>query len=107
MDLEISELLDKLVTITDHAGTVLASGIPAAIQNASDTAVNSYNLRNVTVDTVVYALNVDPLIVGGLKLGNRLVYGGAVYKIEHIIRSNNEGVASDTLFKLGCLLRAT
>lgn len=99
-----SRLMDKTVSVTrpgdDGSGgvvyTTLASGVPAAINSSGRSVPNpAYSTASVSATHTVYLS--DPTgatISGGVKVGDRIVYGTSFYEVMGVESWSNSRLSS-------------
>src|SRR5580692_7794343 len=109
----ISSLLDRLLTLQrqqitpDASGgssrsfTTLQSNLPCAISPASASIAADYARRDMVVDSHVYTTaDLDSLVAGGVKLGDRFTDGTAYYMVKAVLKSANSAVSNEVIYQV-------
>jgi hypothetical protein len=110
-----SSLLDQSLTIQrqtiapDASGgstrsfAAVATNVPCAVAPASATVTADYTRRDMIVDCHVYtAANLDTLLPGGPRLGDRFTDGTIYYLVKGVQRFTNAVIASEPVYQLDC-----
>ncbi len=110
-----STLLDRRLTLQRQQLTSDASGgttrtfvdvltlLPCAIAPASAGVVADYARRDMIVNHHVYTTaDLDGLIAGGVRLGDRIADGGVIYLVKAVLRSANTAVSAEVVYQLDC-----
>ena len=115
--MSISALLDRSLTLQrqtitrDGSGaavrgfaTILAN-VACAVAPASAAIVSDYAHRDMIVTYHVYiTADLDTLVSGGAKLGDRLTDGTRIYLVKAVKKSANGLVSAEPLYQLDCEL---
>ncbi len=84
--------------------TVLAN-VACAVSPAGASVVSDYARRDVIVTYHVFTnSDLDTLVAGGAKLGDRLTDGTRVYLVKAVKKSANSIVSAEALYQLDCEL---
>jgi hypothetical protein len=115
--MSISALLDKSFAYqrqsvaTDASGgavrtfATILSAVPCAVSPASAAVVADYARRDMIVTYQVYTnADLDNLVSGGAKLGDRFTDGTRFYLVKDVKKSANALVTSEPLYQLDCEL---
>ena len=118
--MSISALLDQRLSIQrqqvtpDASGgaartfTTLLSNVPFSIAPASAAVTADYARRDMIVDHRAYTTaDLDAILAGGLRLGDRLTDGTVFYLVKAVKKSANAMVTSDVLYEVDCERRVT
>ena len=113
--MSISALLDQRLTIqrqqvtSDASGgsirtyAALASGVPFSISPASPVISTDYARRDMIVDHRAYTTaDLDTILSGGLRLGDRLTDGTNFYLVKAVKKSANSLVSNEVLYEADC-----
>ena len=105
--------LERQAVAADASGgsvrsfSVLLPNVPCSIMPASASVKSDYARLDMLVDYHVYTtIDLDTLIPGGVKLGDRFVDGAVYYLIKAIKRSANAQITSEVLYQLDCQRRS-
>ena len=83
--------------------SAVLSNIPCALAPASASVVADYARRDMIVDYHVYTTSdLDTLVPGGAKLGDRLADGAVYYLVKDVKKSANKQITSELLYQLDC-----
>lgn len=110
-----SSLLDEFLTIQrqtiapDASGgstrsfAVAATNVPCAIAPASAAVTADYARRDMIVDCHVYTTaNLDALLPGGPRLGDRLTDGSIYYLVKGVQKFTNAMIANEPVYQMDC-----
>jgi hypothetical protein len=113
--MSISILLDQSLTIQrqtitpDASGgstrtfTALLTNVACAVSPASAAVAADYARRDMIVDSHVYTTaDLDSLLTGGLRLGDRITDGTIYYLVKGVKKSANAAVSSDVIYQADC-----
>ena len=113
--MSISTLLDRKLSLQRPAISRDASGgavraysslltnLPCAIAPATAKIAADYARRDMIVDHHIYTTSdLDALIPGGVKLGDRLADGAVFYLVKALKKSANAAVSSDPMYQIDC-----
>jgi|SRR6185437_16171273 len=113
--MSISLLLDQHLTIQrqqitrDASGgatrtfATLLSGVACSVMPASTSMSGDYARRDMTVDHHIYiTADLNGLIDGGLRLGDRLTDGNNFYLVKAVKKSANSMVSGEVLYQVDC-----
>ena len=116
--MSLTALLDQSLNLERQSVTLDASGgsvrsfaailtaVPCAVAPASASVVADYARRDMIVDYHVYTTtDLDTLLPGGAKLGDRLTNGSVYYLVKDVKKSANKQITSELLYQLDCELR--
>ena len=116
--MSLTALLDQTLNLERQSVTLDASGgsirsfsavlsnIPCAVSPASASVVADYARRDMLVNYHVYTTSdLDTLVPGGVKLGDRLTNGSVYYLVKDVKKSANKQITSELLYQLDCELR--
>jgi hypothetical protein len=79
------------------------SNIPCAVGPASASVVTDNARRDMIVDYQAYTTtDLDTLVPGGVKLGDRLTNGVVYYLVKDVKKSANKQITSELLYQLDC-----
>ena len=101
----------QTVTLDASGGSVrtfaqIASAIPCMIQPASARVIADYARLEMVVNYSVYTTaDLDTLVSGGVRLGDRLTDGTAYYVIKAVKKSANAVITTEVLYQLDCEIR--
>lgn len=115
--MSISALLDQTLTMQrqtitrDGSGaavrtfaTILAN-VACAVSPAGASVVSDYARRDVVVTYHVFtSADLDTLVTGGARIGDRLTDGARVYLVKAVKKSANSLVSAEPLYQLDCEL---
>ena len=77
--------------------------VPCAIAPASATVIADYARRDMVVNHHVYtATDLDHLVPGGVRLGDRFADGAAFYVVKAVKRNANAMVSSEVMYEIDC-----
>jgi uncharacterized protein YabN with tetrapyrrole methylase and pyrophosphatase domain len=77
--------------------------MPCAASPASAAVQADYARRDLIVNYHVYtSSDLDTLIPGGVKLGDRLVDGADIYLVRAVLKSANAAVSAAPLYQIDC-----
>jgi hypothetical protein len=115
--MSISSLLDQSLTLQrqtisrDGSGAAvrtyatLLANVPCAISPAGASVVADYARRDVIVTYTIYTTaDLDTLVSGGARLGDRLTDGTKSYLVKAVKKSANALVSSEPLYQIDCEL---
>src|SRR5580700_1328422 len=116
--MSLSALLDQSLTLERQTVSADASGgttrtfaavlenVPCAASPARASVVADYARRDMVVDYHVYTTaDLDTLVTGGVRLGDRLTDGTRYYLVKAVKKSANSLVMAEPLYQLDCELR--
>ena len=79
------------------------SNIPCSVAPASGLVVTDYARRDMIVDYSAYTTaDLDTLVPGGVKLGDRLTNGTVYYLVKDVKKNVNKQITSEVLYQLDC-----
>ncbi|HEX4794946.1 MAG TPA: hypothetical protein VH370_14190 [Humisphaera sp.] len=117
--MSLNSLLDQSLSLQRPAFTTDASGgssrsfstllanIPCAVSPARAAIVADYARRDMIVDHHVYTTaDLDKLISGGVRLGDRLTDGSVFYLIKAVKRAANAMVSEQVVYEMDCEKRS-
>ena len=118
--MSLSTLLDQRLTIQRQQVTPDASGgaartfvallsnVPFSVAPASAAISDDYARRDMIVDHRAYTTaDLDSVLPGGLRLGDRLTDGSVFYLVKAVKKSANALVTSEALYEVDCERRVT
>jgi hypothetical protein len=101
--------LERATLSADASGGIIRtfaaalSNIPCAVAPASASVVTDYARRDMIVDYTAYTTtDLDTLVPGGVKLGDRLTNGAVYYLIKDVKKNANKQITSEVLYQLDC-----
>jgi len=113
--MSINSLLDQSFTLqrpslaADASGgstrtfATLLANIPSAISPARAAIVADYARRDMIVDHHVYTTaDLDKLIAGGVRLGDRFTDGSVLYLVKAVKRAANAMVSEQAVYQFDC-----
>lgn len=115
--MSVALLLDRRLTLQRATAAPDASGgstrtfanligLPCSVQAVSSKVAADYARRDLVVDHHVFTnVDLDSAISGGVRLGDRLTDGIAVYLVQGVLKSANANVTADIIFQLDCTRR--
>ena len=116
--MSLTALLDQTLNLERQSVTADASGgsvrsfsavltnVPCAVAPASASVIADYARRDMLVNYHVYTTSdLDTLVPGGVKLGDRLTNGSIYYVVKDVKKSANKQITSELLYQLDCELR--
>ena len=81
----------------------MLGNVPCAVQPASASIAADYSRRDMVVDSHVYTTaDLDSLITGGVRLGDRFTDGAAFYLVKAVRKSANSAVSNEVLYQVDC-----
>jgi hypothetical protein len=81
----------------------IAGAIPCMTEPAGARVVADYARLDMLVDYHVYTTaNLDTLVSGGVRLGDRLGNGSVYYLIKAVRKSGNAQITDEALYQLDC-----
>jgi hypothetical protein len=98
----------QTVTLDSSGGSMrtfaqIASAIPCMIEPASASVIAAYARLDMVVNYTVYTtMDLDTLISGGVKLGDRLTDGSVYYVVKAVKKSANAVITTEVLYQLDC-----
>jgi hypothetical protein len=88
---------------SSRAFATLLSGVPCSISPASASIAADYARRDMVVDSHVYTTaDLDSLLAGGARLGDRFTDGTNFYLVKAVLKSANAAVSSEVLYQVDC-----
>ena len=113
--MSLTALLDQTMNLERQTATADASGgtvrtfaavlssVPCATAPASALVVADYARRDMLVDYHVYTTaDLDSLIPGGAKLGDRFTNGSVHYLVKSVMKNANAQITAEVLYQLDC-----
>ena len=113
--MSLTALLDQTLSIERQTVSADASGgstrsfsavlsnVPCAVAPASAKVVADYARRDMIVDHHVYTTSdLDTLVPGGVKLGDRLTDGAVYFLVKAVKKSANKMITTELLYQLDC-----
>lgn len=113
--MSLTALLDQSLNLERQSVSADASGgsirsfsailnnLPCTVAPASASVVADYARRDMIVDYHVYTTtDLDTLVPGGVKLGDRLSNGSVYYLVKDVKKSANKQITSEPLYQLDC-----
>ena len=111
----ISSLLDQRLSLQrqqitpDASGgssrtfTTLLANVACAVSPASASIAADYARRDMVVDSHIYTTaDLDSLIAGGVRLGDRFTDGTNFYLVKAVLKSANSAVSNEVLYQVDC-----
>jgi hypothetical protein len=118
LKMSLSTLLDQRLAIqrqqvtSDASGgaartfATLLSNVPFSISPASAAVTADYARRDMIVNHRAYTTaDLDTILAGGLRLGDRLTDGSVFYLVKAVKKSANAMVTSEALYEVDCEMR--
>lgn len=113
--MSLTALLDQSLTLerqsvsVDNSGGAtrifgqLLTNLPCMVEPASAKVVADYARLDMLVDYHVYTTaDLDTLINGGVKLGDRFTDGSVYYLVKAVKRSANAQITNEVLYRVDC-----
>jgi hypothetical protein len=111
----LNEKLDlqrPTVSADGSGGTIrtyatVAAAVLCSVSPASSSVSADYARRDMIVNCSIYTTaNLDVLIPGGVRLGDRLTDGSVFYLVKGVRKSANAVVTTEVLYQLDCELKS-